>query len=304
MAERSSARATAHASASAPARPCPHPPTSQPPLSPCASRTGRSRCATTAGIDPGAGSAEASASGDECSFSMRARRLDNTIGRQPNSARRYALMDTGPIDSLEKPLLRRQAYALNFRTTNAPRPRARAVRKIRYSVRYLRAFTAAIVADPGSVWRKTERTIIWGKIRRTIIGCIPGLALRLKRKHGLTGGCISCGTSCNLLFQCPHWDAKSRLCSIYEDRPITCRLFPITPSDIADRNLASNGSACGYRFVPEDSRRDRARESGNVVIVVRQPTAGHEDPRQMHATRPTVQSVDAADQRRKSVGLR
>ena len=210
-------------------------------------------------------------------------------------------MDTGPIDSLEKPLLRRQAYALTFRTTNSPRPQARAIRKIRYSVRYLRAFTAAIVADPGSVWRKKERTIIWGKIRRTIIGCVPGLALHLKRKHGLTGGCISCGTSCNLLFRCPHWDEKSRLCSIYEDRPITCRLFPITPSDIADRDLAAKGSACGYTFVPENPRWDRSRKSDNLVVVVRQAPSGHDDPRQGIASRPTVRSVDAADQRPKSV---
>ena len=45
----------------------------------------------------------------------------------------------------------------------------------------------------------------------------PGLASHLKRKHDLTGGCTSCGASCNLLFKCPHWTEGSRRCSIYED---------------------------------------------------------------------------------------
>ena len=100
---------------------------------------------------------------------------------------------------------------------------------------------------------RPERTIIWGKIRRTMIGCVPGLALHLKRKHGLTGGCTSCGASCNLLFRCPHWDEESRLCSIYEDRPIVCRLFPITPSDLRDRDLAAGGSEVRLLVRPERS---------------------------------------------------
>jgi hypothetical protein len=140
----------------------------------------------------------------------------------------------------------------------------RAFRRLRYLAHYLRAFIWVIILNPGTIWRKRERTIIWGKIRRIMIACVPGLALHLKRKHRLTGGCISCGASCNLLFKCPHWEAESRLCSIYDDRPITCRLFPITPSDIRDRDLASSGTTCGYSFVPKDSRWNRSRKSDNV----------------------------------------
>jgi Fe-S-cluster containining protein len=150
---------------------------------------------------------------------------------------------------------------LTERTMNAPRPYAPAFRRIRYAARYLRAFVLAIVADPAVVLRKSGRTIIWGKMRRTMIGWVPGLALHLKRRHGLTGGCTSCGASCNLLFRCPHWDAESRLCSIYEDRPIVCRLFPITPSDLRDRDLAAGATTCGYSFDREDSRPARLRQS-------------------------------------------
>jgi len=159
--------------------------------------------------------------------------------------------------STDRPWLRRQAYVLTHGTMTAPRSPARVwrvLRRLRYLASYLRSFMWVVVLRPEVLWRQTERTILWGKIRRAAICCVPGLALHLKRKHRLTGGCTSCGTSCNLLLRCPHWDEPSRLCSIYDDRPLTCRLFPITPSDLKDRDLASSGPRCGYAFVPDSSR--------------------------------------------------
>jgi Putative zinc- or iron-chelating domain len=150
---------------------------------------------------------------------------------------------------------------LTERMMEAPRLYAPAIRRIRYAVRYLRAFMSTIVVDPEVILRKTGRTIIRGKIRRAMIGCIPGLASQLKRKYGLTGGCISCGASCNLLFKCPHWDEGSRRCSIYEDRPMACRMFPITPADLRDRDLAASGTKCGYSFVRIVSLQDRSRQA-------------------------------------------
>ncbi len=123
------------------------------------------------------------------------------------------------------------------------------LRRLRYLARYLGAFAQVIVAHPHLLWRNPGRTLILGKLRRTLIVCVPGLAMQLKRRHALTGGCVSCGASCNLLLKCPHWDGASRLCSIYADRPLVCRLFPITPSDLEDRDLAAGGSKCGYSFV-------------------------------------------------------
>jgi hypothetical protein len=163
----------------------------------------------------------------------------------------------------EQPWLQRPARALAGTAIDAPPASARTLRRTRNAARYARVFAGIVVRDPGVVWRRTERTILWGKMRRVIISCIPGLAVRLKRKHGLTGGCISCGTSCNLLFKCPHWDDQSRLCSIYEDRPVTCRLFPITPADLKDRDLASAGKPCGYSFAVQVAPPARSRRAGN-----------------------------------------
>jgi len=132
--------------------------------------------------------------------------------------------------------------------TRAAQPSA-LPRRLRYLARYLRAFALAIVAHPHLLWRNPGRTLILGKLRRTLIVCVPGLAMQLKRRHALTGSCVSCGASCNLLLKCPHWDSASRLCTIYADRPRVCRLFPITPSDLEDRDLAAEGSKCGYSFV-------------------------------------------------------
>jgi hypothetical protein len=92
------------------------------------------------------------------------------------------------------------------------------------------------------------RQLIWGKLRRVIISTCPPLARYLQKQYKLSGGCQGCGASCNLLFQCPHWDENSNLCTVYEDRPNICRLFPITPADIRDRNLVSRKIPCGYVF--------------------------------------------------------
>ncbi len=92
------------------------------------------------------------------------------------------------------------------------------------------------------------RTQIRGKARRSFISLFPGWAVRLQKKHGIQGGCTSCGASCKLLFQCPHWDETSHLCSVYEDRPDVCRQFPVTPTDIRDRNLVRKDVPCGFTF--------------------------------------------------------
>ncbi len=95
------------------------------------------------------------------------------------------------------------------------------------------------------------RTLIWGKLRRLVISFFPGWAAKLRSKHGLVGGCTSCGASCNLLFRCPHWDATTHLCTVYELRPTICKTFPITPADIRDRNLVLKDKPCGFKSQKE-----------------------------------------------------
>jgi Fe-S-cluster containining protein len=181
-------------------------------------------------------------------------------------------MGKSSMHSSEDPCSREQSSMFTSRTMPTPRPRVRELRRIGHLARYLRAFMWALVDDPRAILRKTERAIIWGKIRRAIICCVPGLPLHLQQKHRLTGGCISCGVSCNLLFKCPHWSEGTRLCSIYDDRPMTCQVFPITPSDIRDRDLASKGTSCGYAFARTDLARVRSRQSDNTPITLRQAT--------------------------------
>lgn len=93
------------------------------------------------------------------------------------------------------------------------------------------------------------RTLIAGKARRSFISLFPPLARGLQKKYALASGCTSCGTSCKLLFQCPHWDERTHLCKVYKYRPEVCRLFPITPADIHERNIVARGtSECGFQF--------------------------------------------------------
>ena len=120
------------------------------------------------------------------------------------------------------------------------------VRSVRHVVSYTAVFTLWVIRAPDGLRSRTGRRLVWGKIRRSAIVCVPGLGARLQRKHGLAGHCHQCGASCNLLMRCPQWDPGTRLCRIYESRPPVCRLFPMTPADLRDVELA--GQHCGHHF--------------------------------------------------------
>ena len=109
-------------------------------------------------------------------------------------------------------------------------------------------FAVAFTKD--GLFSPAGRQLIWGKARRAFLSLSPALSKRLQAHYGVQGGCTSCGSSCNLLFQCPHWDSRTHLCSVYEDRPNICRLFPITPADIKDRDLVKHkdNASCGFAF--------------------------------------------------------
>lgn len=132
-------------------------------------------------------------------------------------------------------------------TDTRPLPRLR--RRAAYSVTYLRALAAAM-AGPDGVRSSVGRQLLWGKLRRLAICSVPGLAARLQARHGLRGGCVGCGASCNLMLRCPHWNPGNGRCNIYADRPATCRTFPITPADLDDLRRARSTTICGYHFAP------------------------------------------------------
>jgi hypothetical protein len=112
-------------------------------------------------------------------------------------------------------------------------------------------FVAAVLSRRGVLTRE-GRLLIRGKFRRLLICFIPPLARHLRAYYRLQGGCGSCGASCNLLFRCPHWDTETRLCTIYESRPGVCRMFPITPTDLRDRDLVLQQTVCGFHFAAEN----------------------------------------------------
>lgn len=125
------------------------------------------------------------------------------------------------------------------------------IRRSIYNFQRFPPFFRACLSKEGGLSTPQGRTLIWGKCRRVVLSLCPPLCRYLHKKYELSGGCISCGASCKLLFQCPHWDEDSHLCGVYEDRPSICRLFPITPADIADRNLVLPNKQCGFKFSKE-----------------------------------------------------
>ena len=84
-----------------------------------------------------------------------------------------------------------------------------------------------------------------------LICSVLPLARHLRAHYGLQGGCNSCGASCNLLFRCPHWDADSRLRTVYESRATRLPHVSHHPADLRDRDLELRHTVCGFHFAAE-----------------------------------------------------
>ena len=94
-----------------------------------------------------------------------------------------------------------------------------------------------------------------GKIRRFVNTnfrkqeVIASLALR-------RGECNRCGACCELVFKCPFLKKNAdgtSLCGIYENRPNSCRLFPIEQRDIQEVR-----GTCSYYFIEKPVRLAKA----------------------------------------------
>ena len=90
-----------------------------------------------------------------------------------------------------------------------------------------------------------------GKIRRFLNTnfrkqeMVAALALR-------RGECNRCGACCELLFKCPFLKKNpdgTTLCGIYENRPNSCRLFPIEQRDVKELR-----GSCSYYFIEKPIR--------------------------------------------------
>ena len=70
------------------------------------------------------------------------------------------------------------------------------------------------------------------------------------------GECNRCGACCELVFKCPFLKKTTdgaSLCGIYENRPNSCRLFPIEPRDIQEVR-----GTCSYYFIEKPVRLEKA----------------------------------------------
>jgi hypothetical protein len=70
------------------------------------------------------------------------------------------------------------------------------------------------------------------------------------------GECNRCGACCELVFKCPFLKKNadgSSTCGIYENRPNSCRLFPIEPRDIMEVR-----GTCSYYFIEKPMRLGKA----------------------------------------------
>jgi hypothetical protein len=94
-----------------------------------------------------------------------------------------------------------------------------------------------------------------GKIRRFVNTnlrkqeMVAALALR-------RGECNRCGACCELLFKCPFLKKNpdgTSLCGIYDNRPNSCRLFPIEKRDIQEVR-----GSCSYYFIEKPIRLGKA----------------------------------------------
>ncbi len=132
----------------------------------------------------------------------------------------------------------------------------RFLRRMYYNLQRVPPFLAACLSSNGLL-HPEGRILILGKFRRLLLSFFPPIAKFLQKYFRLQGACNQCGASCKLLFQCPHWDDNSKLCTVYNDRPNICRLFPITPADIRDRDLVSKRIPCGFSFKPLPARNTR-----------------------------------------------
>ena len=94
-----------------------------------------------------------------------------------------------------------------------------------------------------------------GKLRRFVVTnfrkqeTIAALSLR-------RGECNRCGACCELLLKCPFLKKRrdgSTTCGIYENRPNSCRLFPIERRDIEEVR-----GTCSYYFIEKPVRLGKA----------------------------------------------
>lgn len=100
--------------------------------------------------------------------------------------------------------------------------------------------------------------LLWGRVRRVYQNLFRRSSVResLSRREGK---CLRCGACCRMGVPCRHLAYEDGLaaCLLYDRRlSPNCRNFPMSPRDLADRDLVLPDRPCGYRFVADGQRED------------------------------------------------
>ncbi len=85
---------------------------------------------------------------------------------------------------------------------------------------------------------------LWGMVRRFYLTHFRQDYVEAQKERR-QGECARCGTCCKIVFDCPYLEEDNE-CTVYEDRALQCRAFPIDERDIEEV------PECEFYFPPED----------------------------------------------------
>jgi hypothetical protein len=93
--------------------------------------------------------------------------------------------------------------------------------------------------DGRGTWTQKEHHMLIqlrGKVRRAVVGTMLSEEDRAGIAGARQGECNRCGACCKILFTCPFLVEDNGLfsCSVYDQRPPSCRLFPMVPADLRE----------------------------------------------------------------------
>lgn len=108
---------------------------------------------------------------------------------------------------------------------------------------------------------KGQKIALRGKLRRYYLANLNKKKADFFLSHR-KGACIRCGNCCQIGFKCPAYDAESGACTINSIKPLLCKMFPITPADLGDRDTVSLKPSCGFYW--EKSEKELSHAYQNV----------------------------------------
>lgn len=106
----------------------------------------------------------------------------------------------------------------------------------------------------GTPRRSTFLKLFRGKFRRFRLAHTRRGREYIRRMERLRHGeCSRCGACCRLAYRCQflRMEGDVAACRFHNLRPANCRIFPLDPLDLADRDLVSPDRPCGFSFRDE-----------------------------------------------------